>query len=148
MSLPYRFLLGLALLLVGACQPAPPPGSQPAASAAPAVPLVGTRWHLVRVQAEAVAADPRPDLRLAAADSGRVTGRGGCNRFSGTYALAGPAGLTFGPLLSTKMACPQLALEGRYFGALATVARYRISADTLRLYRPDAAAPVAVFSTR
>ena len=41
---------------------------------------------------------------------GRVSGRSGCNRFAGGYTLSGE-GLGFGPLASTRMACPPPRME-------------------------------------
>ena len=48
---------------------------------------------------------------------GKVSGNGGCNRFSGTYTQDG-ARITFGPLMSTKMACENLNAEIEFFGQL------------------------------
>ena len=36
---------------------------------------------------------------------GRLSGRAGCNRFSGTYSQTGTT-LTTGPIMATRMACP------------------------------------------
>ena len=38
--------------------------------------------------------------------SGRLSGRAGCNRFSGTYSITGDR-LSVGPLMATRMACPE-----------------------------------------
>ncbi|HEV2865916.1 MAG TPA: META domain-containing protein [Allosphingosinicella sp.] len=40
----------------------------------------------------------------------RVSGRAGCNRFSGPYGRSGDT-LTFGPLAATRMACPEPRME-------------------------------------
>ena len=145
--------------LVIACQPAattsdsPSSGTPvPAAEAASAAPLAGTRWQLVALASGPLAADLaaefRPHLRFSAADSGRVNGLSGCNLFGGTYTQTAPDALAFGDLLSTRMACPELGLEGNFLAAMASVTRYRLAADTLHLYPADAAMPAATFRAR
>jgi heat shock protein HslJ len=58
-----------------------------------------------------------PTIRLDSKET-RASGFAGCNRFSGSYELAG-ARLSFGPLLSTKMACEHgMDVEQRYLDAL------------------------------
>src|SRR5688572_10567848 len=37
-----------------------------------------------------------------------VSGNNGCNRISGKYTLPGKEKIKFGPLMSTKMACPDI----------------------------------------
>ena len=49
--------------------------------------------------------------------NGEVIGHGGCNRFFGSYTQEGNT-LTFGPLASTKMACPNLKQEQEFMSAL------------------------------
>ncbi|AMJ66111.1 hypothetical protein AXW84_12225 [Hymenobacter sp. PAMC 26628] len=75
--------------------------------------------------------DGEPYLLLRA-DSA-AEGNGACNRFRGPYTAPGPGQLTFGPLLSTRMACPALPTETAFLKALAQTRTYQISGDTLRL---------------
>jgi putative lipoprotein len=65
--------------------------------------------------------------------SKRVTGSGGCNRISGTYE-SGDGTLRFGPLISTKMACPEMGIESAFLSALGETRRYRIHGRTLELF--------------
>jgi hypothetical protein len=55
---------------------------------------------------------------------GLVSGRTGCNRFSGPYSLSGE-GLSFGKLAVTRMACPppEMETEQRFIDLLQTVTR-------------------------
>ena len=55
---------------------------------------------------------------------GQVSGRGGCNRYSGSFTLTGE-GLAFGPAAATRMACPQTQMktEARFFERLGQVTR-------------------------
>ncbi|HWA15499.1 MAG TPA: META domain-containing protein [Gemmatimonadales bacterium] len=63
----------------------------------------------------------------------RASGFAGCNRFSGTYTVAGDS-LRFGPLMSTKMACPgQDQVEGGYLAALGATVTYTLADTSLIL---------------
>jgi heat shock protein HslJ len=87
----------------------------------------------VELQGEAIASSPEgtpAHLAFQAADS-TVSGSGGCNRLFGPFHLQGAAGLRFGNLASTQMACPNMALEGRLHAALPTVDGYALRGDTL-----------------
>ena len=59
------------------------------------------------------------DVTMTFGADGRVAGRGGCNRYSGSYAPTGD-GLRIGPVAMTRMACPDpaMAVEGRFAAAL------------------------------
>lgn len=63
---------------------------------------------------------------------GRVSGRGGCNHYSGPVEI-GPSGtLRVGALISTKMACAEPGLmqqESAYLNALNSAERYRFGPD-------------------
>lgn len=64
--------------------------------------LANTEWRIVSIGGQPVAGD---NYRLDfSAD--RLSGQAGCNRFSGPYAERGDR-LTAGPIMSTRMACPQ-----------------------------------------
>lgn len=103
---------------------------------APAVELRGTYWKLVELGGSPVAAveDRRREPGITfAVDEDRVSGSGGCNRFSGGFTLDGEK-LTFAPLAATKMACLNGGeIEGGYLLALAGVAGYRIDGTKLEL---------------
>lgn len=68
---------------------------------------------------------------------GRISGSGGCNNFSGTYA-AEDSTLSFGPIMSTKKACMGEAMQNEqaFFGALGDTASY--AATHLSLILKDA----------
>ena len=64
--------------------------------------LAETSWNIVAIDGEAVSGDA---YRLEfGAD--RLSGQAGCNRLSGTYTVTGDR-LTPGPIMSTRMACPE-----------------------------------------
>jgi heat shock protein HslJ len=106
-----------------------------------AVALEGTEWVLSDLggQPVAVEGDRRPAFRLVA-DGHKVQGSAGCNRMMGTYQADGGS-LKFGPLASTKMACPAMETETKFLSALGATTRYEIAGATLTLFGGDA--PVA-----
>ena len=74
-------------------------------------------------------------------DNGRVSGNGGCNNYSGPFQV-GDASLevTAGPMVSTRMACPEPAMEveSRYLGSLQEVVRWGWAQGMLALnYRVE-----------
>jgi heat shock protein HslJ len=115
---PFPLALTAALLLTG-CETA----------------LENTEWKLVQLGGESVAAGDRqrePSLILQA-DTKRVAGFGGCNRFNGAYTLDGSS-LALGPLASTRMACLEgMELEQAFHAALSRAARWRIVGSQLEI---------------
>jgi uncharacterized lipoprotein YbaY/heat shock protein HslJ len=93
-----------------------------------------SRWRLVRIGRSPVSLSGRqrePWIELDS-NSKRLTGSGGCNRVSGPYRL-GRSTLHFGPLISTKMACPGTETEAAFFRALGATRSYRIRGRALEL---------------
>ena len=139
-ALPFVALAAVAGLALAACTSA---GASPSASAAPSVepgsaspPLEGTAWQLSDYVGPQGGTLPVPDAVAATATftGGKVSGNAGCNQYNGAYTLDGDK-ITIGALAMTAMACPepQMALEQAYAAALAKVATYAISGDTLEL---------------
>lgn len=67
---------------------------------------------------------------------GRVSGSGGCNRYSAAVVETDPPGFSIGPAASTKMACPDPAggFEDRYFSALQAANRFGFLLGNLVLH--------------
>jgi heat shock protein HslJ len=88
--------------------------------------LTGQDWTLVTLSGAPVP----PDLTVSASfsEDGTVSGSGGCNRYTGPYAVEGDT-LTVGPLASTRMSCGPVAndLERTYLSALETAVGFAIS---------------------
>lgn len=125
---------------------AAPDSSAPAATAAPApaapaAPLEGTEWRLVDIggQPSPAGADStrHPGFTLLA-EGRKVQGSAGCNRMTGTYKLDGEK-LKFGPLATTRMACPDMQTETAFLKALGATTRYEVSGSSLTLYGADTA---------
>lgn len=95
-----------------------------------------TKWQLVELNNEPVsplAGEKRPHLLLDSTQK-KVTGFAGCNNFFGGYEFDEDA-LTFGPVGSTRMACPdlQLSLETEFLNALAQTNKWEIKNEALFL---------------
>jgi putative lipoprotein len=70
--------------------------------------LAGTAWQLVRFQGGNGATrvpDVRSNYTISFGADGRVAARIDCNSGSGTWTSAGSSQLTFGPLVTTRVAC-------------------------------------------
>ncbi len=111
----------------------------------------GTRWVLTRIGHEPVrlAAEQREAFMAFDTKSARVTGFTGCNRFNGpfTRVAAGSGQITFGAIVSTRMACAGTNLETPFLEALGKVQCYRITGAHLDLL-DDQRASVARFEAR
>ncbi|SFL35192.1 YbaY family lipoprotein [Shimia haliotis] len=82
-------------------------------------------YLVVAIDGVEVQGSPVPEMEFGA--DGRVSGSSGCNRFNGSVTVDGSA-LSFGPLASTRMACPAPldAQERAFFGALERVAGFDV----------------------
>ena len=114
--------------------------SLPACAGDPAALLQGD-WT-----ATALNGAPLPEgvtVTLSFAD-GRIAGNSGCNRYTGAFTLTGE-GLSIGPLVATKMACPPPVMdtERATFAALSATAAFALSGGTLTLSAPDGTALLA-----
>jgi len=100
------------------------------------VTLAYTEWALVELDGEPVEIGPheiRPTIVLDLEES-RVSGSGGVNRLTGTFALS-ESELRFGPLATTRMAGPESAMqrEQSFLGALERVTTYELDGRALTL---------------
>jgi putative lipoprotein len=104
--------------------------------ASPATSLRETYWKLIQLGEKPVsAADQQrePNLIFHTAEN-RVTGSGGCNRFTGTY-MADSHALHFNGVASTQMACIQgMATEMAFLGMLDKVRTWKVTNQQLELY--------------
>jgi heat shock protein HslJ len=96
-------------------------------------PLDGTRWTLDMTQKIDVEGADSVVSSINFA-SGQVSGSGGCNGFGGSYTVDGAA-LTFGPLVSTQIACdgPKGLVEAVVMERLGQVAGFSVTAEELLL---------------
>ncbi len=91
--------------------------------------IVQNDWLAKNIAGDPVPTPERVTLSFA---NGRVSGRGGCNQYSGPVEY-GNGRMKIGPIISTKMACLEdglMQLESKYLGALQTAESYSVSTGT------------------
>ncbi|WP_198378607.1 META domain-containing protein [Neoroseomonas rubea] len=134
-----RAALAAVLILPGLAQATPSrPRDLPAADPAEVSRIasqdspLGATWVAEDIGGRGVV--DRARVELALLPDGRAAGRGGCNRFTGGYAVDGTA-LRFGALAATRMACAPALMEQeqRFFAAMADVRGWRIEHGRLLL---------------
>jgi heat shock protein HslJ len=110
-------ILGLALMALAGCA------------------TVGDRqigngeWRAVDLNGVPVGPGASVTLRL---ENGQVSGNAGCNRYSGTFRASRPQQqIRFGPLATTRMACPGPVMEqeGRFLSIMEAVTGYTFYGD-------------------
>ncbi len=69
---------------------------------------------------------------LTIGQDGRISGQAPCNRFSTTNLASYPR-FAPGPILATRMACPDLQAESAFFKTLSAMTHAEILQDTLTL---------------
>jgi heat shock protein HslJ len=128
-----RFLMAIALIsLVTACHHYPPVGLSPTTFRNA---VSGADWTLARIKGQPapVGVGGRPATLRFDADSARVSGFAGCNRYFGSYTTDLTA-LRFRSVGMTKMACAEgMSLEQQLMAALDSTRFYNLSAGTLVL---------------
>jgi len=141
-----RVVTGVIFLAAAGCTAnrpaADPPADRPSppdlSAAARAAGLTGREWQLIAFgdrPAPLGAGGRAATMGFDLAD-GRAGGFAGCNRYSASYSLNGDT-LTFGPAVSTKMACDAgMELETSFLSTLGSVRRFEL-ADSMLVLRGE-----------
>lgn len=102
--------------------------------------LEGTLWQMTAyLNAEGEMVQSLPDVKTTAQfENGSVGGNAGCNSYNGPYQVDGK-NISFGPLMSTLMACPPPVMEQEtgYMAALGMVATYKVNGESLTMFDKD-----------
>ena len=128
----------LLIALAASCTPRsePPPSDAGAqGSEAPSRSIVDREWSLVQIgeNSNPLGNGGNPVTLTFQSSDGRAFGNAGCNRYSGPYTLSGSS-LTFGPAVSTKMACEQgTDVEIAFLSMLNGVRSYQATDSSLTL---------------
>lgn len=103
----------------------------------PTLSLLGVEWQWISTitPVERIEALSPERYTLRFQDDGTAVIRFDCNRGSGRYELAENR-ITFGPLISTRMACPPDTQDSVFMGQLQKVASYFIREGNLFLELP------------
>ena len=105
-----------------------------------ALSLEGPNWRLTSITSDGTVSSPLAGTAVNAlfAADGSVAGSAGCNRYSAPFTTSGSS-LTFGPLATTKMMCPEdvMTQEQAFLTAMGEVSGYTIAGATLTLVDAD-----------
>lgn len=93
------------------------------------VALTGTQWQLVRMMGRDLAFDN--DKFVFTFNDGEFAGMGACNRMMGQYVTSLTGAMTFQGVASTRMMCPDVALETEFAQILERATHYEIDGDML-----------------
>ncbi|HEX5634584.1 MAG TPA: META domain-containing protein [Gemmatimonadales bacterium] len=90
--------------------------------------LTGEEWVVEDIERKGIIDRSRVTVRFD--EEGRVTGRGGCNSYTGSYTLTGES-LTIGSTASTMMACAPSLMdqEARFLAVLQATQRFEFTGD-------------------
>lgn len=99
--------------------------------------VVGKRWEWLGTQtpSEAIASPIPGQYTLELGAEGKAGVRFDCNRGGGSYQIA-EGQLVFGPLMSTRMACPPGSLADRFAQDLGAVRTFYLEGGKLYLEIP------------
>jgi len=99
--------------------------------------VMGKTWQwqgtITPVEKITVASPERYTIRLT--EDGKAEAQFDCNRGGGAYEIS-PGKITFGPLISTRMACPPDSLDGPFMRDLARVVSFFVEDGQLYLELP------------
>ena len=130
-----------AMLLVSACAA----GGSSETGGGAVDELGGTAWLAEDIQGGGVLDRLRTTLSFLG--DGRVSGTGGCNRYSGPVEVKGSS-IHFGSLAATMMACSPAVMqqEERFFTALAAATQWKKTPERKLILSDAAGVPVLVLS--
>ncbi len=89
-------------------------------------------WNIVKIDGSAIATSSDREIPYIVFDTatGQLYGFSGCNRMMGSFNKdAQPGDLQLEPINSTRMACPDMAVEQSVLGALAKVKHFKKELD-------------------
>lgn len=123
-----NFVIVLAVIFVGVLQThVQDSGSE----------LFGKRWTLIEME-QRTFSTTEPYLEFNR-EQNRVSGSGGCNRFSGAFEIEGSS-MKLSRIVSTRMACinaERQRVETTFLRLLETITRFEVQGNTLRLFAND-----------
>ncbi|MCU0620784.1 MAG: META domain-containing protein [Gemmatimonadales bacterium] len=132
--------LAMFAVLAAACAPSggsrsPQPASAVKDMGVQAQGLTGGTWEWIGTQTpvELIRPDDPAKYTLRLGADGKVTGKADCNSLNGSYTTSSERQLSFGPLATTRMLCPQPSRGEWYVKSLGYVRSYFFTGDTLRM---------------
>lgn len=99
------------------------------------VSLTGTKWQLTQLAGAPVSSTIEDSYTLELGTDKRVSGKGNCNRVTGSYELPGTGKIKFNGMASTRMMCPDQQTEDKFLKELGSADSYTIDGKMLMLLR-------------
>ena len=96
------------------------------------LPLEGQQWQLVRMMGRDYTFE-KGQFTFSFGEDEIFAGRGACNQFSGGYTTSPTGALTFDSLGTTRMMCPDQALESEFAALLERITHYEVDGSLLLL---------------
>ena len=98
----------------------------------------GVEWKLEQLDGQAINFSDTNNMIVIVFDvqEKRVNGRAVCNRYFGDYKVDGK-NLKFSTVGATKMFCPEIEKEDKYFKMIETTDSYKIDGEYLYFYAKD-----------
>lgn len=109
--------------------------------------LLDKKWKLTKLNGKPLSELDSAAQRIFitfATEGNRVSGNSGCNTFGGTYKLKEGNRFETSQLISTMMACKDMAVEDQFIGILQKSDTYIIRENTLQITKARMA-PLAEF---
>jgi heat shock protein HslJ len=124
--------LGFGAILITSCKTA-----KDATSSLPVDMLTATTWQLIEINGKQVLpADFGNGFPTAAFSvDHKISGKGGCNGYGGSYNLNNEGGMNISQLMATKMWCENAQGENVYFKALEGVNAAKVEKNKLTLMK-------------
>jgi heat shock protein HslJ len=93
------------------------------------------QWEATVTPVEKLSVPNPENYTIRLTEAGKVEARFDCNRGGGSYEIS-TAKLTFGPLMSTRMACPPGTLDALFMRDLGRVSSFFVDDGKLYLELP------------
>ena len=94
-------------------------------------------WLVTHINDKAISAMDKeveaPTFEISISKN-EIMGKDGCNRFSGPVNIFDNSSLSFGRMLSTRMACRRADVSHQFYNALEIATNYQIENNTLTLF--------------
>ncbi len=119
-----------SLISCSSNQPTTKPMTKPATAQISKMDMIA-KWHVESI-ADVSTLKTSPSMNLDLVEN-RISGKGGCNNYSGAATRDG-YNIQFKGIASTKMMCPNADIESAYFKALDKVRNFDIKGNILTFY--------------
>lgn len=93
--------------------------------------ITDKHWQLTELDGQAIDEQKKTPFVVLNTEENRVTGNAGCNTFFGTYELTSNQGIEFSHLGMTRMACPDMELEGEFMKVFENATTVESTPNTL-----------------